>query len=200
MRSSCPANQGQVYRTILHQTNRTYWEMGRTSPAKSTPSSTEPCYIKTSITYWEMRRLPLLIEGKCTDPYYTMDALTSKLPQVYRALLHQTKITFWEMRRLPLLTEPMWYRALLHQACPPPLGYPKCTEPDYSKQVEPIEKWGGPTLLIKVQVYRAILHQTSKVYWEIRRHSPAYIPQVYRALLNQTKITDWEMRRPSPDN
>ena len=32
----------------------------------------------------------MLTEPKCTEPYYTTDALPTKLPQVYRAILHQT--------------------------------------------------------------------------------------------------------------
>ena len=39
------------------------------------------------------------------------------------------------------------------------------------------------------QVYRALLHQTSVTYWEMRRPSTAKQPQVYRALLHQTSIT-----------
>ena len=37
----------------------------------------------------------------------------------------------------------------------------------------------------QAQVYRALLHQTSVIYWEMRRPSPANQAQVYRALLHQ---------------
>ena len=50
---------------------------------------------------------------------------------------------------------------------------PKCTEPYYTKPVEPIEKYGHtqcrqtPT---QVQVYRALLHQTSMTYGEVQTY------------------------------
>ena len=125
-----PPNWAQVYRALLHQTSRTYWEMRRPSPAN-----------------W---------------------------PQVNRALLHQTSRTYWEMRRPTLLIEP------------------KCTEPYYTKPVELIEKYGYTQCRQTpnwAQVYRALLHQTSRTYWEMRRPSPANQPQVYRALLHETSRT-----------
>ena len=144
---------------------------------------------QTSITYWEMKR-PFPIN----------------CPQVYRSLLHQTSITYWEMRPYPVQMDP----PLIEPKCtehyytkpvkpiekwgdPPPLIDPNCTEPYYTKPVEPIEKWGGPPTN-QTKVYRALLHQTSRTYWEMRRPSPTNWPQVYRALLHQTSMTYWEMR------
>ena len=126
-----PPNQLQVYRALLHQTSRTYWEMRRTSPA-SQPQVYRALLHQTSITYWEMRRFS-----------------PANWPQVYRALLHQTSITYWEMRRPSPTNWPQVYRALLHhisrtyseiqtypvQMDDPPLIYPKSTAPYYTKPV-----------------------------------------------------------------
>ena len=74
---------------------------------------------------------------------------------------------------------------------------PKCTEPYYTKPVETIEKWGHTQcrwtpLLIEPHMYRALLHQTSRNYWEMRRPSPTNWAQVYRALLHQTSRIYWK--------
>ena len=84
------------------------------------------------------------------------------------------------------------YRALLHKPVepiekwgdPPLLINPTCAESYYTKPVEPIKKYAyiqcrwTPNW---AQVYRALLHQTSITYWEMRRCSPLIDPKCTEA-------------------
>ena len=94
---------------------------------------------------------------------YPVHMYTTIRTKEYRALLHQTSRTYWEMRR------------------PFSLIKPKCTEPFYTKPVQPIEKWGhtqcGWSPTIRTKEYRALLHQTSRTYWEMRRPSSLIKPK-----------------------
>ena len=171
-----------MYRSLLHQTSITYWEM-RPYPVQMVPPFNQAQMYRallhqTSRTYWKWQGSPLLIELKHTEAYYTKPVEPiekwggppAKWAQVYRALLHQNSRTYREMRPYPVQMNP-------------PLIKPNCTEPSYTKPVEPIEKWGGPPTN-QTKVYRALLHQTSRIYWEMRRPFPTIKPQVYRALLH----------------
>ena len=64
-----------------------------------------------------------LIEPKCTEPYYTKEALPTNLPHMQISLLHQT---------YPGQTD-------LPQIGPTQLIEPKCTEPYYTKEALPDE-------------------------------------------------------------
>ena len=86
-----PPNQAQVYRVLLHQTNRTHWEM-RPYPVQMPPNRAQvyrALLHQTSRTYWEMRR---------PSP--------ANWPQVYRALLHQTSRPYWEIHTYPVQMDP----------------------------------------------------------------------------------------------
>ena len=92
---------------------------------------------------------------------------------------------------------------------PPPIDH-RSMEDHYTTQVLHIEectstqcrKMRKPSPPNPPQVYRALLHQTSRTYWKICTYpvqtDPPSQAQVYRDLLHQTSITYWEMRRPSP--
>ena len=170
MRRPSPANRPQVYKALLYQTSITYWEMRR--PPTNWPQVYRALLHQTSRTYGEIWtysvQMDPTIKPKCTEPYYTKPVehcwemrrpSPANRPQVYKALLYQTSITYWEMKRPPA-NWPQVYRALLHQTSrtyreiqiysvqmDPPIE-PKCTEPYYTKPVEPVEKWGGPPPLI----------------------------------------------------
>ena len=167
-----------------------------------------------------MRPYPVQTDTPQSSPS-VQSTTTSKRPsptnpaQVYRDLLHQTSITYWEMRRpsptnwppsVQSPTTPNQYNLLRTEAIP------SADEPPTSR----------PYPANQPNVYRALLHQTSITYWEMRpypvqtdtpqsspsvqstttskRPSPTNPAQVYRDLLHQTSITYWEMRRPSPTN
>ena len=43
------------------------------------------------------------------------------------------------------------------------------------------------------QFYRALLHQDTMTYWEIKTYPPANQVEVYRALLHQYSMSYWEI-------
>ena len=120
-----------------------------------------------------------VIEPKCTEPYYTKEALPANWPQVYRALLHQTSTTYWEIRPYPVQMNP--------QTGPTQLIEPKCTEPSYTKEALPAN-WPQ---VYRALLYRALLHQTSITYWEMRPH-PVQMdpPQTGPTLLIKPKCSE----------
>ena len=77
---------------------------------------------------------------------------------MYRALLHQTSMTNREIQTYPVQADPQkgppplsspsvqspttpnQYNLLRNEEALPPLMDPKCTEPYYTKPVEPIQK------------------------------------------------------------
>ena len=122
---------------------------------------------------------------------------------MYRALLHQTSITYWERRRPFPTNRPQVYWALLHQTSRPYWGIhtypvqmdspiePKCTKAYNTTTCITYWERRRPSPTNWLHVYRALLHPTSIIYWEIHIYpvkpwSLLIEPQVYRALLHQT--------------
>ena len=158
-----PTNQGQVYRALLHQTSRTYWEMRMPFPTNK-PQVYPALLHQNSRTYWKWQGSPLLIELKHTEAYYTKpvellrneEALLLNGPKCTEA--YYTKpvelIEKWggpSPLINPKCTHPYYTKPveLLRMRPYPvqrvlPLFEPKCTESYYTKPVEPVEKWGGP--------------------------------------------------------
>ena len=81
--------------------------------------------------------------------------------QVYRALLHQKSITYGEIKTYPGQMDPL-------------LIEHRFTEPYYTKTVLPMEKsrhiQGRQTPTDQTQVYRALPHQNSITYGEIKTY------------------------------
>ena len=102
-----PANQGQVYRTLLH------W---RGPPLLINAKCTESNYTKP------------------VSPIEKWGAPPANRAQVYRVLLHQTSITYWEMRRPSPAIWPQVYRDLLYKRGPPLLIDPRWRLFYYTRQ------------------------------------------------------------------
>ena len=129
-------------------------------------------------------RLALLIDPKCTEAFYTKPVEPFKKweghpllnwAQVYRALLLKTSITYWEIMR------------------PSPTSLtPNLQSPTTPYQCSLLRnEETSPAYLL--QVYRALLHQTSRTSRQIRRPSASNWLQVFRALLQQSGIKYWEI-------
>ena len=152
-------------------------------PLLSNLNCTKPYYTQPVKHIEKWGGPPPLSYPKCTEPYYT-----KPLEPIEKYSHIQCKWT------------PHWaqvYIALLHHRVSLLLINPKCKEPYYTKavisdwemrrpsppkqasivqshttpnQYKHIEKWGGPPPLSWPQVYRAVLHQTIRTYWEMIRH------------------------------
>ena len=170
-----PANQPQVYRALLHQTSRTYWEIRR--PLLIKPKCTQPYYTKPvkPIEKWGG---PPLIKPKCTEPYYNkpvepIEKWGGPLPLI------NSKCT------QPYYTKPV---ELIEKWGGPPLIESKCTELYYTK---PVDYWEmrRPSPANRPQVYWAILHQICFTYSRMPLVPPANQAQLYRAPLHQICFT-----------
>ena len=170
-----PANQGQVYRVLLHHNSVCFWEIEK-DPRQTILASplieakcTELYYTKTVLPMEKWRhiqgRWTHLIEHKPTTPkqYYlwrNWDISMADRPpnwaQVYRALLHQDSISYWEIVTYRGQTDPpanrgQVYKALLYQSS---ITYGEIET--YPEQTDPPANWA--------EVYRTLLHQSSITY------------------------------------
>ena len=99
-----PANQAQVYRSLLHHDNMSYWEI------KKYPGQTDPPQIKHRFT------------EPSTPGYYDLlknwDIPPTNQAQVYRDPLYHDSMSYWEIYTYAgQMDPPNWaqvYRALLH--------------------------------------------------------------------------------------
>ena len=113
---------------------------------------------------------PLLSDYRCRLPYYTRHTLGRQYPpQTSPTQLINPKCTepLLHQRGPPNLINPRWRLpitpvrppanllqmeiALLHQSGPL-LIYPRWRLPYYTRPAEPIQKWGGPPLLVSILV------------------------------------------------
>ena len=201
-------NWAQVYRALLHQTSITYWDICTYPVQMDHPTDWAEVYRvllnQTCRTYWEMRRpsptnSSPIVQSPTTPNQCNLlrnEAIPSAdgHPQLSQSVQSPTDTKPVEPIEKYRHTQCRWTPTLIEL---------KCTEPYYTKPVEPIEKCictyhsadGSPNW---AKVYRPLLHQTSRTYWEIQTY-PVQMDthtnwaQVYRALLHQTSGTYWEI-------
>ena len=146
------------------------------------------------LTYTQGRWTSLLINHNFTDPYniwqvwsiekviHTQGSwIPTNWTKVYRTLLHLHSMIYWASKTYPRHTDSL-------------LIEHKSTEPYYTCTVWSIEKArhnpGQMDLPAnQAQVYRALLHLHSMIYWESETYPaqmdlPANWPQVYRTLIH----------------